>query len=563
MRFPKLSVVLLAALGFACSSSGEEGNGNPGAGGNGAGGLNAGGLNAGGLNAGGLGPLGGPGRVTLRRLNRREYDNTIRDLVFLDLKPAVTNEFPPEEMGDGFDNDGDVLVTNTLAAEKYLGAAQAVVKAAFADPTAKAKLITCAVETDAACAGTTVAEFARRAFRRPVAADEMAPYMTLVDLAKTKGDNTETGVGLAFAAVLTSPDFLFMVEPDATPSVIRPLTAFEVATRLSYFIWSTMPDETLYQAALAGKLSQPADVVAQVQRMLADAKAVAFTDVMTSQWMQGMVLKTSEPDTTIFPSWKPTLRTAMEQELRLFMEGIVKGTAPATDLLTANYTYANQELAQFYGLPNAGSLTEQFARVDVDLTRRGGVMRQGGFLVLTSHRDRTAPTLRGKWILSRLLCDPPPPPPGIIPALETEAPFEGTLRDRLEKLHETKGATCAGCHAVIDPMGFALENYDAIGQWRDMDGKYPVNATGTMPGTGVTFTGAADVTKIIVEDPRFSKCVAKKLMTFATGRKMNDADVPTLEDLGTKFKAGGSKLPQLAEWVATSVPMTSRQTEAL
>lgn len=563
MRFLKLSLVF-AAMALGCGNSGDNGapsGQQPGGGNNGSGGTNG---TAGGVTIGGMGQvLGGPGRVTLRRLNRREYDNTIRDLVYLDLKPSVTTEFPPEEMGDGFDNDGDVLVTNTLAAEKYLTAAQAIVKAAFADATAKGKLITCALETDTACAGTTVAEFARRAFRRPVAADELAPYMTLVALAKTKGDTTEIGVGLAFAALLTSPDFLFMVEPDAMPSVVRPLTSFEMATRLSYFIWSTMPDETLYQAAVANKLTLPADVIAQVQRMLGDSKAVAFADVMASQWMQGMVLKTSEPDAAIFPAWKPTLRTAMEQELHLFMEGIVKGTAPATDLLTANYTYANQELAQFYGLANAGSLTAQFTKVDVDLARRGGVMRQGGFLVLSSHRDRTAPTLRGKWILSRLLCDPPPPPPGIIPALETEAPFEGTLRQRLDQLHKSKGDACAACHAIIDPMGFALENYDAIGQWRDMDGKYPVDATGTMPGTGVAFTNAADVTKLIVEDPRFTKCVAKQLMTFATGRKMNPADVPTLEDLGTRFKAGGSKLPQLAEWVATSAPMTSRQTEAL
>ena len=562
MRFLKLSLVF-AALALGCGNSGD--NGGPGGqqpgGGNGSGGSSPGG---GSTTIGGMGQvLGGAGRVTLRRLNRREYDNTIRDLVFLDLKPSVTTEFPPEEMGDGFDNDGDVLITNTLAAEKYLTAAQAVVAAAFADPAAKAKLITCQLETDAACAGTTVAEFARRAFRRPVMADELAPYMTLVALAKTKGDTTEVGVGLSFAAVLTSPDFLFMVEPDATPSVTRPLTSFEMATRLSYFIWSTMPDETLYQAAVANKLTQPADIVAQVQRMLGDSKAGTFADVMASQWMQGMLLKASEPDPAIFTTWKPTLRTAMEQELHLFMEGIVKGTAPATDLLTANYTYANQELAQFYGLPNAGSLSEQFAKVEVDLTRRGGVMRQGGFLVLTSHRDRTAPTLRGKWILSKLLCDPPPPPPGVIPALETEAPFEGTLRQRLDQLHKSKGPSCAACHAIIDPMGFSLENYDAIGQWRDMDGKYPVDATGTMPGTGVAFTGAADVTKIIVEDPRFTKCVAKQLMTFATGRKMSVADAPTLEDLGTRFKAGGSKLPQLAEWVATSAPMTSRQTEAL
>jgi hypothetical protein len=559
MRFSKLSVVLLAALGFACSSSGGDGQGNPGAGGsNGTAGSGTAGFNP----NGGVGQQGGPGRVTLRRLNRREYDNTIRDLVYLDLKPSATHEFPPEELGDTFDNDGDVLVTNTLAAEKYLTAAQDVVKAAFADAAAKAKLIPCMLDTDAACAGNSVSEFARRAFRRPIEAGELAPYLSLIDLAKTKGDNTETGVGMAFAGILVSPHFLFLVEPDPMPNVVRPLTSFEVASRLSYFNWSTMPDETLFQAALQNKLTQSADVVAQVQRMLADQKGSAFSDVLATLWMQTGLLKNAEPDPAIFANWKPSYQASMDQELRQFLLPIVKGTAPASDLLSANYTYVNKELAELYGLPNAATLTDQFVKVEVDVSKRGGVLRQGSFLVVTSHRDRTAPTLRGKWILSRLLCDPPPPPPATVPALATDVPFEGTLRQRLEALHKNKGADCAGCHAIIDPMGFALENYDAIGQWRDMDGKYPVDATGAMPGTNTPFTGAADVTKLIAADPRFPACVAKKLMTLATGRKMNDGDKPLLTQLGTQFSQGGSKLPQLAEWVATSVPMMFRQTEA-
>jgi hypothetical protein len=297
--------------------------------------------------------------------------------------------------------------------------------------------------------------------------------------------------------------------------------------------------------------------------MLADQKGSNFADVLATLWMQTGLLKNAEPDPAIFANWKPSFQASMDQELRQFLLPIVKGTAPATDLLTANYSYVNKELAELYGLPNAATLSDQFVKVDLDVSKRGGVLRQGSFLVVTSHRDRTAPTLRGKWILSRLLCDPPPPPPATVPALATDVPFEGTLRQRLEAQHKNKGSDCAACHAIIDPMGFALENYDAIGQWRDMDGKYPVDATGTMPGTGTPFTGAADVTKIIAEDPRFPACVAKKLMTLATGRKMNDGDKPLIDQLGTQFTQGGAKLPQLAEWVATSAPMMFRQTEAM
>ncbi|HVY28812.1 MAG TPA: DUF1592 domain-containing protein [Polyangiaceae bacterium] len=561
MRFPKLSAALLATVAFGCEG------GSPGANHGAAGSTAAGGASAVGGSAatGGTGtpisPDAVPGRVTLRRLNAREYDNTIRDLVGLDLKPSMSQQFPADEWGDGFDNDGDVLTTSSLSSEKYLNAAQAVVKAALADAGARAKLITCNI-ADAACPATALGELARRAWRRPVAADELAPYLTLVDLAKTKGDTDEVGLGLAMAAVLTSPDFLFLVEPDPMPNVVRQLTGFEQAARLSYFLWSSMPDEALFQAAAQGKLGQVAGITEQVQRMLGDPKASAFGEVLVSEWMQTVALKYAEPNATIFPNWKPTLRDAMEQELRLFLAPIVSGAAPTSDLLGATYTYANQELATFYGLPNAASLGDQFTKVDVDVSRRGGVLRQGSFLVLTSHPDRNSPTRRGKWILDRLLCSPPPPPPATVPALDTNAPFEGTLRQRLEQLHKNASTTCSGCHAIVDPMGFALENYDAVGQWRDMDGKYPVDATGTLPGTSVTFNGAADVTKAIVADPRFAACVAKQLMVFGLGRKVTDADKPLLNSLGDQFSKNGWKLPELTQMVASSVPMMFRQTEA-
>jgi hypothetical protein len=554
----EFSAMLLATLALGCSSteSGKTPNNGqpPGSGGAGSGGS---------VGVGGVGPTSsGPGRVTLRRLNAREYDNTIRDLIGLDLKPSVSEQFPADEWGDGFDNDGDVLTTSTLASEKYLQAAQHVVSSALADATVKAKLIPCPVDTDAACASTALSEFARRAFRRPIEAGELAPYLSLVDLAKSKGDTAETGLGLAFAGVLTSPHFLFLVEPDPTKNVVRPLTPYELGARLSYFIWSSMPDEALFQAAAQNKLTQPVDIVTQVQRLLADDKAAAFSDVLAQQWMQTIALKYAEPNAGIFPLWKESLRPAMEQELRQFLAPIVKGTAPASDLLGANYTYVNRELAEFYGLPNAATLGEQFIRVDLDVSRRGGVLRQGSFLVHTSHPDRNAPTKRGKWILDKLLCDPPPPPPATVPALDTNVPFEGTLRQRLEKVHFLAGPTCAGCHAIIDPMGFALENYDAIGQWREMDGAYPVDASGTMPGTGAPFNGPAEVTQAILADARFPACVAEQLLTFALGRHVVDADKPLVDALGGQFAQGGFKLPQLAELIAQSPAMTSRQTEA-
>ena len=567
MRFLKVSLILPALLGLCVVGCGSgdapssKGGQNPGSGGSAGGGGQGSGGTAGTPPVTGLGS---PGRVTFRRLNAREYDNTIRDLIGLDLKPSVTHEFPADEFGDGFDNDGDVLTTSQLSAEKYLEAAQDVIETAMADPTARATIMPCEPSgaTEATCISSTVTEFARRAFRRPVPADELAPFLTLVDVAKGKGDTAEVGLKLVLEALLMAPDFLFMAEPDPTPSVVRALNDYELATRLSYFIWSSMPDETLFQAAAAGTLVQPAETVKQVQRMLADPKAIAFSDVLARQWMQTVALEVAEPSTTVFPMWNDGLKSAMDQELKSFLAPIVTGMTPVSDLLTANYTYANRALAEFYGLPNAAALTDAFVKVDLDVTRRGGVLRQGSFLVLTSHPDRNSPTKRGKWILDRILCNPPDPPPANVPALDTEVSFQGTMRQRLEQLHTSAGLACQGCHAVIDPMGFALENYDAVGLWREMDNGYPIDASGVMPITNVPFNGAAEVTAAIAADARFPACVAKQILTFAVGRHTTDDDRPLIDQLGVDFATAGSLMPKLVELVATSPAMTSRATEA-
>lgn len=508
-----------------------------------------------------------PGRVTAHRLNAREYDNTIRDLVGLDLTPSQQFEFPEDEWGDGFNNDANVLTVSPLSIEKYLAAAQFVIAQAL-DPinaAARQRILLCDPNDAAAttCVTDIVAEFARRAFRRPLEVDEVTPYVGLVDLAIAQGDTVEVGLHSALSAVLVAPDFLYRVEPDPQPDVIRALNGFELASRLSYFVWASMPDEELFTAAAANGLGTPEQIKAQVQRMLADPKSSAFVDVMVEQWMQTIALDFVAPDTTVFPNWPASLEVALEQEVRAFLAPILAGTVPATDLLTADYTYANAALGQYYGLPDATTLPfDELVRVTLPDNRRGGVLRMGSFLLLTSHPDTHSPTRRGKWILDRLLCRKPPPPPADVPLFDPNVSSDGTLRQKLEMLHQGAATSCATCHTLIDPMGFALENYDGVGLWRDMDNGLPVDASGIMPETGVPFNGAAELSVAIAADPRFASCVSQQMLTYALGRHTTAMDRALIDNLGMQLSTGGFNMAALVESVATSNAMILRHAEA-
>jgi hypothetical protein len=522
----------------------------------------------GGMGGSGPGPAvpGGPGRVTIRRLNRVEYDNTIRDLIGLDLKPSKTFEFVEDEFGDGFNNDADVLTAPPITIEKYLTSAQSVIDKALdpANAAARARIMVCTVPmvAEATCGPRIISEFARRAFRRPVTTEELAPYVGLIDVAKKNGDTFEIGLKLALSGILMSPDFLFRAEIDPARGVTRAVNDHELASRLSYFIWASMPDDALFKAATDKVLTKPEEIARQVARMLADPKAAAFTSTMVEQWMHTSELANAEPAKTSFPMWQAPLRGAMEQEVRAFLGPILGGQAPAEELLTAKYVYANRALGMFYGLPGAASLpVDTFQKVMLTDTRRGGVLRQGSLLVGTSHPDVHSPTRRGKWILDRLLCSSPPPPPGNIPAFMPDKIPEGTLRQKLEKTHVALGAACMGCHAFIDPVGFALENYDGVGLWRDKDNNLPVDATGEIPGSGVKFKDAAEMSDAISKDERFPACVAKHILTYALGRKMTPNDNKSLDDLGQRFAAGGLKMPHLIELVSQSPLMTQRTAE--
>jgi hypothetical protein len=498
-----------------------------------------------------------PGRVVAHRLNRVEYNNTVRDLFFgMDVRPA--DAFPIDNFAEGFDNNAQELSMSNLLMEKYLDAAEKIVTSAFANPQTRGRLVpACDLDKDAACLDKALTTFLERAYRRPVVAADLTPYTRLVQLARAQGDSAEIGLQVAMRAALAAPSFLYRIEPDPPQGKSRALGDFEVAARLSYFLWSSMPDDELFARGRAGALKDPEEVVRQTRRMLADPKAGALMDNLAGQWLYGRQIPELSPDPTTFPApmFDDALRAAMQAEMTLFLKEVLLGDHSATELLKSNFTFANKRLAQHYGLPEAASLGSDMTKVMLSTPQRGGLLSQAGWLTVTSHPDSTSPIKRGKWILQELLCVPTPqPPPNVGDLAKVEQ--KGTLRQRLA-IH-IQNEPCKSCHALMDPLGFGLENYDAIGRWRDTDEGAPVDATGAMPGTGEKFAGASELATLLQKDARFGHCLTRKLLTFAVGRGMTDGDAAALDNLAMRFSAGGSRFRDLVEMVATSPLMTMR-----
>ena len=498
-----------------------------------------------------------PGRVVAHRLNRLEYNNTIRDLFFgLELRPA--DAFPVDNYAEGFDNNAEELSMSNLLLEKYLAAADQVVTAALAAPQVRERLLPCSLEQEGRdCAHSALQTFAERAFRRPLEEDELSPYLDLLEIAAEEGDGEEAGLTLALRAILISPSFLYRIEPDPPAGTSRTLNDFEVASRLSYFLWSSMPDESLFAHSRAGALRTAEQIRAQVARMLDDEKASALVDNLAGQWLFARQLPELHPDPEVFGdgAWDEPLRAAMQAEMHAFLREILLGDRPVTDLLGTDFTYANQRLGEHYDWQNAEDMGEALTRVTPGDDRRGGLLTQAGWLTVTSHPDRTSPIKRGKWILSQLLCQEPPPAPPGVESLE-KVPTTGSLRQRLAQHSAVE--PCKTCHALIDPLGFALEHYDAIGRWRDDDAGFAIDATGVIPGTDVAFDGAAELVQALQEDPRFFRCLTQKLLTFAAGRGMKPSDAPALDHFTDAFKKQGQRFRDLIEIVAASPLMTMR-----
>ena len=394
-----------------------------------------------------------------------------------------------------------------------------------------------------------------RAFRRPPTDDELKRYMDLAFSARRQGESFEGSIQLVLQAVLISPHFLYKVEldPPGKEGEPRQLNDFEVATRLSYFLWSSMPDDELLDLAEKAELRQDGNLEKQVRRMLADPKSKALAENFAGQWLELRSLDIRTPDPDLFPGWNDELRRAMRTETELLFDAIVREDRSVQELLAADFTFVNEPLARHYGIPDVRG--SEFRRVSTVGTPRGGILTQASFLTITSNPNRTSPVKRGKWILDNILGLPPPPPPPDVPELVEAKKGEdlGSLRARLEE--HRKNPACASCHERMDPLGFAMENFDAIGAWRDKDGKTPIDSSGKLPA-GETFRGAAELRDLIVKTRQddFVRCLAEKLLTYALGRGLEYYDQCAVDTITKALEADGNKFSRLVIGIVQSDP---------
>jgi hypothetical protein len=418
-----------------------------------------------------------------------------------------------------------------------------------------------------AAARADLERFASRAYRRPVTEFELARLVKLVDLAIESGDRFERGIQLAVQATLVSPEFLFRVELDSRgkksqgkaglPAGSQLIGDFELASRLSYFLWSSMPDDELWKAAVDGSLRSGDVVDKHVRRMLRDPKAQALVDNFAAQWLQLRNLRSSNPDRGRFPNFDQALREAMIRETELFFGAVMRGDLSVLDFLDADFTYVNERLARHYGI--AGIQGDQFRRVKLRGRERGGLVTQASILTVTSNPTRTSPVKRGKWVLEQLLGTPPPPPPPNVPILKDgqTALTAATVRLRMEQ-HRAK-ASCAVCHSKLDPLGFGLENFDAVGAWRDKDGGTAVDSSGTLP-SGESFRGPKELKSILkAHTPEFTRCLTEKLLTFALGRGLEDYDRCAVDQIVKSLEANRYRFSALVLAIVKSDPFQKRR----
>jgi hypothetical protein len=409
------------------------------------------------------------------------------------------------------------------------------------------------------CARRIFAALAQRAYRRPVTSEDVAVPMKFYSEAKA-GGGFEQGVEMGLRAVLVSPEFLFKIEQDpqgAAPGTAYRISELELASRLSFFLWASIPDDLLLDLAARGKLRE--QLPAQVTRMLADPKSDALVSNFCGQWLHLKNLASTTPDMRLFPDFDDNLRQAFRQETEMLFAHVMREDRNVLDLLRANYTFLNERLAKHYGIPNVyGS---RFRKVTSQGPHaRGGLLRQGSILAVTSYATRTSPVIRGKWILENLLGVAPPPPPGAVPALkETTFAKPSSMRERLA-MHRDKPA-CRGCHLLMDPPGFSLENFDAVGRWRDFDGAMPVDVSGGLPD-GSTFEGVDGLQKAILKNPEmFVGTLAEKLMTYGVGRGLESHDAPSVRKIVREARAHDYRFSSLVQGIVASTPFQMRRAQ--
>ena len=417
-----------------------------------------------------------------------------------------------------------------------------------------------------ACAKRIIETLMRRAYRRPVSDADLAGPLDFYRRSRANdavpNDGFEAGIEMALRALLVSPEFLFRIEQD--PAGIAPETAYRIsdlqlASRLSFFLWSSIPDDELLDAAIHGELGQPAQLEKQARRMLADQRSRSLVTNFASQWLYLRNLASITPDMRRFPGFDDNLRQAFRQETELFFESILREDRSVLDLLDADYTFVNERLAKHYGIPNVyGS---RFRRISLDAeSKRGGLLRQGSILTVTSYPTRTSPVIRGKWVLDNFLGIPPPPPPASVPALEDNKVAAGLpVRERLAAHRDSPA--CAGCHQLMDPVGFSLENYDAVGRWRTVEAGHPIDSSGGLPD-GSQFDGVSGLQQALLSRPEiFAGVLTEKLLTYALGRGVEHYDAPAVRKILRDARAEDYRLSSLIIGITSSTPFQMRRSQ--
>jgi hypothetical protein len=432
------------------------------------------------------------------------------------------------------------------------------------DTPSRARIFAChpaTAEEEEPCARTILAGVAHRAFRRPVTDADLKPLLAFYRSGRAEG-NFDFGIEKSLRAILVSPDFLFRVEQDppaAKPGTVYRISDLEFASRLSFFLWSSVPDDTLLGLAEKNKLRDPVVLAAQLRRMLDDPRADALISNFAGQWLYTRGLSQQKPDPDAFPEFDESLRAAFQRETELFFQNILREDRPLLELLDANYTFLNQRLAEHYGIPNIYG--PQFRKVTLTDANRGGLLGQGSLLTVTSYPNRTSVVQRGKWILDNLLGSPPPPPPPGIPDLVAHAKDgrKFTMREAMEQ-HRSDGV-CQSCHARMDPIGFALENYDGVGRWRSEDGGTAIDSTGKLPG-GAKFEGPSGLKQLLAANYRdqYYSTLTEKLLTYALGRGVEYYDKPAVRAILHQAAGENYRMSAFVTAIVNSTPFQMRRT---
>jgi len=508
------------------------------------------------------------GYVMSRRLNRAEYNNTLRDLFGVDLQ--LEDLLPADGGGgEGFDTSGNALFVSSIHVEKYLAAAEQALTTVLPDKpkklspeltrardrllVAQPALFTPAREA----AQKIVSSFAQRAFRRPVATEEVNRLLSLFDRSYGRGDGFIPSLRQSLKAVFVSPNFLFLAEPEPAIGGVLRLEAFPLATKLSYFLWSSMPDQELFATARSGQLLDTNSYLQQVRRMLADPKAAALGERFALQWLNlDRLGQEVRPDPKKYPEFDSELAAQMRREAITFFNYIIQQDRSLVELIDSDYTFINERLARLYHLDGVSG--PGFRQVKLTDRNRGGVLGMAGVHALTSFPLRTSPVLRGRWIMEALLGEKVNPPPPDVPALEesSEKSAHLTLRAQLEE-HRTK-SECASCHDKMDPLGFGLENFDVLGRWRTEDRGQPIDSQGKLP-SGVTYSGPAGLKNVLLSrKDDVIRNLVKKMIGFAYGRELNKFDECVVDRTMKALQQNNYRASIMLEQIATSYPFQHR-----